>query len=252
MNHRINFKTHLTIATVAVTLSLGGISSVQAVNVQFDWTGQVAQFRVIGQFSYDETAIPTDGIVRKDDLDSFSVSFFDPSGNLLRTYVDNHLTYPNFNFNFDTTTGEVLQDGAFTEPTGFDIGEKTPDASAPRGFTGLNFLSRPERSASGNVPPPHLYVIDWAGEFGFPPAFFTGGGEPREDIAFFNRTIQDFLNNNQVGPEYLDDVVGRENELGQRITATQVTTPEPSALLGLSALSLMGLRGRGKIKSPKS
>ncbi|NEQ47715.1 MAG: beta-lactamase family protein [Leptolyngbya sp. SIOISBB] len=121
------------------------------VTYEFDWTGQIAGFSVEGKFSYDASQLFEDGIVREADLISFDISFFDPDGILLRTYEDNHLTFPEFNFAFDINTQEILQDGYFLAPDGFNAGEKT---AVGDGFSGLNFWSRPEFNSQGQVPPP--------------------------------------------------------------------------------------------------
>lgn len=58
----------------------------------FEWTGQIAGFGAEGQFSYNEDESIEDGIVREEDLTSFDISFYDPEGNLLRTYEDISIT----------------------------------------------------------------------------------------------------------------------------------------------------------------
>lgn len=190
---------------------------------QFNWEGQIAGFRVEGVFSYDETAPIADGIVRKDNLLSFDVSFIDPTGNLLRTYEDNHLTYELFNFNFDTNTLEILQDGLYFEPDGIDIGEYTPDGEG--GFTGLNLWSIPREDV-----PPHLHFDDWGNEFDFPRAF---GGH--EDIGWFTVTTQGLIDTGNVGEAYVDNPNFGLDEFGQRVTVAPIPVP-PAIVLLASAL----------------
>ena len=182
------------------------------VTYEFDWTGQIAGFSVEGEFSYDLSQSYEDGIVREEDLESFDISFFDPDGNLLRTYEDNHLTFPEFNFAFDTNTEEILQDGFFLGPDGFNFGEKT---AAGDGFTGLNFWSRPEFNSQGQVPPPHVHIDDWADEFGFPLGFSS-----HEDVAFFTRTTADLIATGRVGDTYVDNPRASLDAVGDRITVS--------------------------------
>ena len=185
------------------------------VTYEFDWTGQIAGFSVEGEFSYDLAQTYEDGIVREENLESFDISFFDPDGNLLKTYEDNHLTFPEFNFAFDTNTQEILQDGFFLGEDGFNFGEKTPIGE---GFSGLNFWSRPELNSQGEVPPPHSHIDDWADEFGFPVGFGS-----HEDVAFFTRTTGELVETGRVGETYVDGLQDSLNEFGDRIT---VSVPE--------------------------
>jgi hypothetical protein len=90
----------LVIATV-LNVAIAGIA--EAVTFNFDWRGQIAGFQVRGSFSYNETQSYPNGIVSNEDLDFLTVSFFTPSGNLMRTYENNHLD-PWVNFNFDIQT----------------------------------------------------------------------------------------------------------------------------------------------------
>jgi hypothetical protein len=208
----------------------GGVLPAEAATFQFSWTGQIAGFSLDGSFSFDETRQYEGGIVRKGDLQSFVVSFFDPQRRLLRTYSNNHLSYPNFNFNFDTTTGRILQDGAYFGPEGIDIGEKTPLPGG--GFAGLNFWSRPALNAQGQVPPPHVHIDDWANEFGFPVGFST-----HEDVAFFTRTTGELLATGRVGEAYRDTLGDRLGNLGEPATAA---VPEPTTAIGLGIAGVAG------------
>ena len=60
--------------------------------------------------------------MRTNDLDALDVSFFDPNGNLLLNYTDNHLD-TGVNFNYDINTREVLQAGSWNDPDGINIGD---------------------------------------------------------------------------------------------------------------------------------
>lgn len=206
--------------------------------LSFSWEGQVAGFGIEGEFSYDDASVPADGIVRKDDLLSFDVSFFDPEDNLLRTYVDNHLTYDLFNFNYDTKSRMILQDGGFPEPDGIDIGEFTEIGENQ--FTGLNFWSRPPGSSV-----PHVHFDDWGGEFGFPRAF---GGH--QDVAFFGFTTQELVDSGAVGPEYVDNPNFPLDVLGARMVVAPIPLPPTLVLLAGGLGSVGWLRRRRGARTP--
>ncbi|EDX83341.1 type I secretion target GGXGXDXXX repeat protein domain protein [Synechococcus sp. PCC 7335] len=209
----------------------------------FDWTGQIAGFSVQGTFQYDSSLSYTDGIVEEEDLLDFDISFFDPDGNLLRTYEDNHLTFDEFNFSFDTNTRELLQDGFFMGPGGVNFGEKT---SVGDGFSGLNFWSRPSLNPFGEVPPPHIHIDDWADEFDFPLGFGS-----HEDVSFFTLSTTELLDTGRVGETYVDNTQSDLDELGPRIQVfakgtlriDQVGTDEAETLVGSDRME--GIDGRG-------
>lgn len=185
----------------------------------FGWTGQIAGFSAEGQFSYDKNESIEDGIVREEDLTSFDISFYDPEGNLLKTYEDNHLTFDEFNFAFDTETNEILQDGVYFGPTGLNVGEKT--AVENNEFTGLNLWSIPPTNPQGEVPPPHLHFDDWGDEFDFSRAF---GGH--EDVAFFTRDNEELFETGKVGETYVDEVQNNPDEEGERIKVAPIEESE--------------------------
>lgn len=240
-------------AGVGVALSLGLAQSASAVTFRTDWTGQILGYQAEGDFSYDESRTYTDGIVRRDDLTDFDISFYDPTGNLIKTFEDNHLTYDGFNFNFDTRTHEILQDGYADEPNGIDIGELTifnrpigtdaeqfaavdqlaalsGEAEDPVGATGLNFWSA--APAPEGEPIPHVHLTDFGAEF---PDLPLGLG-PHLDVAFFTRTRAQLLDDPNAG-----------DQLGQKMTATKV--PEPGLLFGMSAIALLAMRLRSKLNT---
>ena len=68
---------------VGVALSLGLAQSASAITFRTEWTGQILGYSAAGNFSYDEGQTYTDGIVRRDDLTDFDISFFDPTGSLI-------------------------------------------------------------------------------------------------------------------------------------------------------------------------
>ncbi|MBK4732718.1 hypothetical protein JJD41_23035 [Oxynema sp. CENA135] len=97
------------------------------------WRGNEG-YLAIGQFSYPEGR---EGIVTADDLSDLQLSLYDPDGQLLRGFDYDFPQPPSseLNFNFDTTTGRILQEGNFDRPDGFDLGiEYNVD-------TGLDFVT---------------------------------------------------------------------------------------------------------------
>ncbi|MEM6256332.1 MAG: PEP-CTERM sorting domain-containing protein [Cyanobacteria bacterium P01_D01_bin.156] len=209
------------------TISLAIALPAEAITFQLDWTGQTLGYTVEGSFSYDETLVPADGIIRTENLDNFDVAFFTPEGVLIEAFPDNHITTDGFNFNFDTTTGEILQTGLWDTPSGINIG-------GVRGED-LNFFSVPNPKGdlfTDSTPSPHVHLTDWGEEYPELPVGFTRGARPHLDIAFFTRTQAEVL----ADPE-------ADNTLGQKLTATQV--PEPTTgLLGLGLLSVTFIRRR--------
>ncbi|MEL6263911.1 MAG: PEP-CTERM sorting domain-containing protein [Cyanobacteria bacterium J06627_28] len=204
-------------------MSLGLAQAASAVTFRTEWTGQILGYSAEGAFSYDESQTYADGIVRRDDLTDFDISFYDPTGDLIKTFEDNHLTYDGFNFNFDTRAQEILQDGFFDEPNGIDIGEYIPvfdDAGEFVSATGLNFWSA--APAPEGEPIPHVHLTDFGTEF---PDLPIGFGR-HLDVAFFTRTRAQLLDDPSAG-----------DQLGARMTATKV--PEPGLLFGLGATALL-------------
>ena len=225
---------------IGLALSLAIPARAEAVVFNFDWTGQIAGFGVSGSFGYDETQQYTEGVVRTEDLDFLEISFFDPDGNLLRTYTNNHLD-PGVNFNFDTSSQELLQMGSYNEPDGLNLGAINFDRESgndPSQAEGLSFWSKPPRSST-----PHLHVDDWADEFGFPIGFSS-----HEDVGFPTRTTQDLVDDGRVGDAYLPPngepatPLGKAGQFAQ-VTQVAASVPEPTSVLGL--LGLGGLLASG-------
>ncbi|MEO1621449.1 MAG: hypothetical protein AAFU53_10525, partial [Cyanobacteria bacterium J06632_3] len=197
------------------------------ITYEFDWTGQIAGFSVEGEFSYDagQSFNFEEGIVREEDLESFDISFFDPEGNLLRTYEDNHLTFPEFNFAFDTDTKQILTDGIFTEPDGLNVGEKT---AVGDGFTGLNLWSKSKETSSSLI-----HLDEWSRQLGFPVGYST-----HEDIAFLTQTTAQLIETGKVGETYLDDIQDTLDELGSPIIVSLPANDEGSFEVVEGATSL--------------
>ena len=167
-----------------------GVGSCKVEAFEFFWSGQFAGFMVKGRFSYNKKNVPANGIVREDNLLGLEVSFYDPKGNLLRTYANNHKYpvdnngRPYVNFAFDTITEQLLQTGTWNVDddnrrfrNGFMMGEGNPDLrSDPSRPPGLAFWSRP-----GDDKVPHLHVDDWLDEFGFPIGFSSHEDDAEQD-----------------------------------------------------------------------
>ncbi|RCJ20075.1 PEP-CTERM sorting domain-containing protein [Nostoc sp. ATCC 43529] len=99
-----------TSAVASVAIATVANNPAQAIDFNFNWLGD-AGYSAIGSFSYDETTAPTiiseSGAGATNYLQSLSVSFLDPSNNLLGTYntVSGGVSQSNFfKFNFDTST----------------------------------------------------------------------------------------------------------------------------------------------------
>lgn len=215
----------------ATFLSLGLVTatSAQAITLNLHWTGQTLGYQLKGSFSYDETQVNNDGIVRKDDLTSFDIAFIDPDGNVFQQFLNNHLTFSDFNFNFDTNTNQILQTGFWDQPDGISIG-------GMRG-QGVNFFSVPDSMVDlfpdDDDPSPHVHLTDWMDEFPELSQGFTRGGRPHLDIAFFTRTRAEVLDDPNAG-----------DQIGQLLMATQV--PEPTGIWGVGILGLSFLWVRKK------
>ncbi|MEH1939235.1 MAG: PEP-CTERM sorting domain-containing protein [Nostoc sp.] len=99
----------------------------QAADLTFNWKGD-AGYSASGSFSYDETTTPAiiseSGAGATKALQSLFVSFFNPSQELIATnneVVNGVSSNQFFEFNFDTTTGNLF--GAFDAGTGSGIGD---------------------------------------------------------------------------------------------------------------------------------
>ncbi|GET41412.1 PEP-CTERM sorting domain-containing protein [Microseira wollei] len=104
-------------AVLAMALALETANPAQAIEFNFSWKGD-AGYSALGTFSYDETTAPSiiseSGKGQTKDLDSLSVSFFDPSNMPLGTYntVTGGVSNSQFfKFNFNTSTQSLF--GAF-------------------------------------------------------------------------------------------------------------------------------------------
>lgn len=213
------------------------VSQVHACNkvksYNFYWRGQFAGFTVNGRFSYDGKKVPKNGIIREGDLLDLTVRFFNPLGEIIRTYKSNHLD-ENINFAFNHRSEELLQDGTWNVDddvlfyrNGFMLGEGNPDLRYENGIqTGLAFWSRPADNK-----PPHLHVDDWNdsngdGSFGFPIGYSS-----HEDASFLYKTTQENIDGGKVGKDYYDETEGVNNlasDLNAYGQSVHVTAQVPS------------------------
>ncbi|MFB2978466.1 PEP-CTERM sorting domain-containing protein [Microseira sp. BLCC-F43] len=101
-------------AVLGMALALETVNPAQAIEFKFSWKGD-AGYSALGTFNYDETTAPSkieeSGPGKTENLQSLSVSFFDPFNTLLGTY--NTVTggvseSPFFKFNFDTSTQSLF------------------------------------------------------------------------------------------------------------------------------------------------
>lgn len=110
----------ISIAAVASMATIVNLPSANAASYRLDWTGNQG-YSAQGSFSYDNAL--QGSIVTNEQLNRFSISFFDPQGTLLQSFNYNSRNVSNIaNFNFDTVTATVLQTGNFDTPNGFDLG----------------------------------------------------------------------------------------------------------------------------------
>lgn len=144
---------------------------------------------------------------------------FDGDGALIETFEDNHLA-PGFNANFDTATGELLQEGRWDEADGLSIGDA-------RG-AGLNLWSIgfPGGGTDFN---PHLHLTDWANEYPQYPRQFGGPTSRHIDGAFFLRTAAEITGDPASG-----------DALGEKVAVAPIPLPASAVLLG-AAMALLGM-----------
>lgn len=111
---------YIAIATVS---ELIWITPAIALTQNIQWQGS-AGYTVTGRFSYDDadlTTITEHGAGKTEQLQSLSISVYDPDGNLLHTYnnvVDGVARGNYFEFNFDTKTQQLLNS--------IDLGGESP------------------------------------------------------------------------------------------------------------------------------
>ncbi|HEY9695415.1 MAG TPA: hypothetical protein V6D15_24720 [Oculatellaceae cyanobacterium] len=128
------------IATTSAALSLTISVNAPQANAglrtyALSWDGSNG-YSATGLFSFDDSLLGN--IISKNDLDSLSISFFDPTGSQLESF---EFPFPaseaELNFNFNSATGKVIQSGAYDNPTeGLDL-----RINYYAGETGLDFYT---------------------------------------------------------------------------------------------------------------
>ncbi|GBF79179.1 PEP-CTERM sorting domain-containing protein [Aphanothece sacrum] len=233
----MKFNSQVVLVAAGVLLSLEGfnIQAAQAITFNLNWTGQYGGYSAKGKFSYDENLIPEDGVIRKNNITAFDIGFYNPDGSLIENFVDNHLTYPLFNFNFDTKTKQVLQDGIYYGPRGLDIGFSKNVSGFPKGSIRTGIPEGIAMWTSGPIEPLgiHIHLSGYGDEYSRLPITFHGLMDFL-DIAFFTLTQKQGLDATGQNSTNADNT-----RLGQTLEATQV--PEPSGLAGIVTLGFIGL-----------
>jgi hypothetical protein len=132
------FVTKLTaIAATSAALSIAvSINAPKADAAMFNlnWQGS-GGYSATGSLSFDDAL--QGQLITKNELDSLNISFFDASNTLLQSFnYANPASDTEFNFNFNSATGTILQSGAGASATGFDLG-----INYNAGQTGLDFYT---------------------------------------------------------------------------------------------------------------
>lgn len=123
-------------------------------------------------------------------------------------YVDNHLSFPEFIFYFDTEKEIIMTEGTFNTSEGIYVGEKTE--IGPDMYKGLAFWSRPSDDKS-----PHIHIDDWSDSFSIPHGYSS-----HEDVAFFEMTNAELLETGKMDEPYIEDVQTRLEEKGSQPVIT--------------------------------
>lgn len=115
----MRFKTLL--AAMLFGLSVAGWSkgaSATVMTYDMSWTGD-GGYSMTGIFSFDDASLAAAPLVRFQDLLSFEATVFRPDGTALETYAFSQSDYSIFstknfiiNFNFESDTGSLRQDGS--------------------------------------------------------------------------------------------------------------------------------------------
>ena len=110
----INVKKFFISCLVAIALSGNFANSAVAASYNFQWYGTTG-YSVKGEFNYDENVtsemISETGKGQTKQLQSLTVSIYNPDGELIHTYnnvVDRQATGNYFEFNFDPRTQELV------------------------------------------------------------------------------------------------------------------------------------------------
>jgi len=200
------FVTKLTaIAATSAALSIAvsfNASKADAAMFNLNWQGS-GGYSATGSFSFDDAL--QGQLITKNELDSLNISFFDASNTLLQSFnYANPASDTEFNFNFNSATGTILQSGAYASPTGVDLG-----IGFFAGETGIDFYTS-DGNATIGAPPVGTLILE-------------------NDLA--------------AGACATFPATGCERlSTGGTLVASVVTTavPEPTSVLGLLALGAIG------------
>ncbi|MEM7467150.1 MAG: VPLPA-CTERM sorting domain-containing protein [Pseudomonadota bacterium] len=227
------------VAAAALAASLFGATSANAAirTFDFDWVGQMAGFTVKGSFSYDDVNVDSNGLIREESLEAFSISFYDPNSVHLATYDDSHIVNPDFNFAFDATNYKILQDGKWDidddvdlEKNGLNVGLGTPKS----GPSGWGFWSTFKLDSS-----PHMHVDQWDDADGYRIGYST-----HEDVGFIDMTTLELINTGKTIEYDIDELASGLGEYGSRITVSSVPLPPALVMFIGGLLALVRTRRR--------
>lgn len=115
-----------------IDIDQGGTLSATPQLITYDFLWQGANgFFATGSFNYDSRWQGT--TVTQDQLNDFVLSLYNPTGTPIGQFDYNFPVAADdeFNFNFDTNTGTILQSGNFNEPDGFDLGVNLNQETGP-------------------------------------------------------------------------------------------------------------------------
>jgi hypothetical protein len=113
-----------------IAMSLGSVSAAHAIIVNFNWTDSDNGVTATGTFEgFDNNT--NDGFIRggnlngnSNEITTFDITFRNSANTLLANYnITDLLSFnPDFNFNYEISTNQILQSGNSFENTGFSIG----------------------------------------------------------------------------------------------------------------------------------
>jgi hypothetical protein len=100
-------------------------SKAALISYNMDWTGN-SGFSMTGMFSFDDEDITPGNLITENELNSFMISFFDPSSSPLKSYDLTTVDAGVFNFNFETDTELIRQSGLPDDDFNFTAGGVFP------------------------------------------------------------------------------------------------------------------------------
>lgn len=155
--------TAIAAASAAISVALtANAPKAEAADYDLFWEGN-NDYSATGFFSFSDDLLGD--LITEDDLSDFSLSIFNPAGTLLQAF-DFDSVEGEFNFNFDSATGTVLQTGGFDTSTGFDFG-----IDFGGGETGIDFYTA---SSLGTFPDGTIILEEILVPFAEDPGEFVG------------------------------------------------------------------------------